>query len=241
MLEQYINKQVIGSINNTQTVNSRLFIIFRLFQELLPAMIIVLLIFVFTYKYKYTISNSKWVYIFFAFGLSGVIPIMISLKQSGFYILATYPFFSISLALIAVPGVSFLINKINIKGLGFKIFKILGLLLLVTGLTVAFLQINKIGRDNEKVSDIYKVINIISNDSLISIEPSLRSDWLLHGYFQRYAGISLDFTNLSNHQYLLMIKGDKGDYLSKYKKVPVNLNLYELYKKDKGMDNSSLK
>lgn len=37
-LFHYFNKQVVGSINNVQTVDSRFFIVSRLFQELLPAL-----------------------------------------------------------------------------------------------------------------------------------------------------------------------------------------------------------
>lgn len=228
MLLQYINKQVIGSITNIQTVNNRFFIIFRFIQELSPSFIIIAIIIVSTRKYRNIKLNNRWIYLFAFLGLSGIMPIMISMKQSGFYILPAYPFLSIALAMTVAERISSLTGRITDRG--FKVLRLIGFVLFITGMGLAVLNTGKIGRDKEKISDIYKIINSVEKDSVISIEPQLYSDWSLHGYFQRYAGISLDYTNYKQHRYLLVNKGHFENFMAKYKKIPIGSNLYDLYK-----------
>jgi 4-amino-4-deoxy-L-arabinose transferase-like glycosyltransferase len=225
----YFEKQIVGSISNVKTVDSRFYIIFRLLEELLPIIVIVFIIWLFSTKEKIINYSEKWFLILFLVGLSGVIPIMISMKQSGFYILATFPLFSIAFAILIMQNVNFLVEKININSKGFKYLRYFSYVLILLSVVLNLLQINKIGRDKDKIEDLYAVIQVVPKGATITIQPDLRNDWSLHGYFQRYGNISLDSDTAIFHRYILVKKTNRNIYLSKYKKRTINLNIYDLY------------
>lgn len=226
----YYEKQIIGSISNIKTVDSRFFIVFRLLTELLPTIILVFIIWLFSIKEKMVNYREKWFLIFFSVGLSGVIPIMISMKQSGFYILATFPLFSIAFSILILNNVSFLIEKINFNSKRFEIFRYTSYLLLLLSITLNLLHFNKIGRDKNKIIDVKRIISTVSKNATIAIHPKLRSDWSLHGYFQRYGYVSLDSDTSKTHKYILMQKKNSSNI---YWKKILNLNGFDLYENRK--------
>ncbi len=227
----YINKQVVGSVQNVQTVETRFFILIRLFLELIPMFLLIILLVAFTFKVKFSNSNIKWFWVFLLLGLSGVIPIMISMKQRGFYILATFPLFSIAFALLIVERVDYLIKKINTKGVKFKIYKYASILIFAIGVSLVLYNSNKIGRDKDKIEDVHSVGDIVSKNTIIAIEPKIRTDWSLHGYFARYYSISLNHNVSANEKYLLVYKHSDFEIPSQYALIPLELNNYELYEK----------
>jgi hypothetical protein len=227
----YINKQVVGSVQNVQTVETRFFILIRLFLELIPMFLLIILLVAFTFKVKFSNSNIKWFWVFLLLGLSGVIPIMISMKQRGFYILATFPLFSIAFALLIVERVDYLMKKINTKGVKFKIYKYASILIFAIGVSLVLYNSNKIGRDKDKIEDVHSVGDIVSKNTIIAIEPKIRTDWSLHGYFARYYSISLNHNVSANEKYLLVYKHSDFEIPSQYALIPLELNNYELYEK----------
>ncbi len=231
-LLEYFNKQILGSIQSISTVNSRLFIVFRLFKELIPSFIIALIFLFLTRKRKIKLTNYKYALVFLALGFSGVIPIMISMKQSGFYILATFPFFGIGIALLLADRVNSLISRIDVNSRGFKIFNYISFILLIISISLSCMQINKIGRDKNKITDIYSIIQLVPKGTDISIQKDIRQDWSIHGYFYRYANISLDTNPPINHNFLLVLKDYNKEVPFNFKESNVKLNLYKLYKKD---------
>ena len=121
-LMTYFNKQVIGSLKNVRSVDSRFYILINLITNFFPVIILMLIAFLLTRKTKFEIQKSKWAWVFIALGLSAVIPIMISLKQSSFYMLASIPFFCIAFAEIIAPRVYYFTAKINYNGKGYQKF-----------------------------------------------------------------------------------------------------------------------
>ena len=226
----YFNKQILGSIENAQTVNSRFFIVFRLFKELIPSLIIMLIIVISTRKQK-TRNNNDWAIILLALGLSGVMPIMISMKQSGFYILATFPIFSIALALIIVPKFNILTERIKTQNTNFKAFKYISYTLLLISIVLLLSKINTIGRDKDVIKDVYSMVEIIPKNTTIGIQKEIRTEWSMHGYFQRYGNIALD-THISNNTNFLILKKNNKTRYDGFTIADSSLNVYSLYKRE---------
>jgi len=223
----YFNRQVIRSIDIIQTVDSRFYIMWRLFKELIPIILSVIIIWLFSKRNKSFSIKSEWSLIFFALGLSGVIPIMISMKQSGFYLLATFPIFSIAFALLIMQNVNFLVEKINTKSKGFRFFNYISFILILVSIALNIFHINKIGRDDDMVKDVYTVIQKVSKKSTISILPEMKNEHTLRNYFYRYGNIRLDPDTIQNYKYILVKKRKKLS--TKYKESNLNLNSYNLY------------
>jgi len=219
----YFNKQVIGSINNITTVDSRFQIIINLLNDLIPAFIIALFIYYFSKKKQFSIN--KYALILIAIGLSGVVPMMISLKQSSFYTMTTFPLFSLAFALLLKDHTSFLTSKFNSKRI-----KLIGIILITIGLSSTIINSFRIGREKGLVKDLHVLVNIIPESSTISINDNMNNDWKLHAYFARYANISLAKKSNYKGDFLLTYKG-KSDKISNYKIVDIELNEFYLYKK----------
>lgn len=234
-LAAYLDRQVIYSVNHIKTVNSRFHILWRLFTELIPLLIILLLSLLFIKESSENPRRSKersgWLLIFAAVGLSGVLPIMVSMKQSGFYILAALPFFGIAAALIIVPRIAYWTNTISNRG-WFRFFRLGSFLLLLTSVIIVFMQIGRVRRDKELIGDTHLITATVPYGTVVGIQPDLTNEWGLHGYLYRYGGISLDSDTSRMHTYLIKRKiGTQPEHISGYKRVALKSEAFDLYKK----------
>lgn len=235
-LHKYIDNQVINSLKNVITVDSRFDIIKRMFDELIPAAGLCILFLVWGRIRKFSVilvkENSKKAMVFILLGLTGVLPIMISMKQSGFYILPVYPFFAIGAGILLYPIIDFLIIKMNYKSKGFLFFKWIGYGLFCTGIILSLYFSDQYSRDRDKIKDTYMILPEIPSGSIININPDIYEDWSLHGYFNRFKNISLDPDLNNKREYLLIKNENYSDTLDRnYKIVKLNTIDYQLFKK----------
>ena len=235
-LHKYIDNQVIESLRNAVTVDSRFDIVKRLFSELAPAAGLCILLLVWSRIRKYpTIlvkENSKKALVFVLLGLTGVLPIMLSMKQSGFYIIPAYPFFALGTGILMYPLIESLINKINYDSRGFLCFKSFGYGLFFTGIILSVYFSDHYSRDKDKIKDIYTILPEIPQGTIINITPDMYSDWSLHAYFGRFKNISLDPDISNKREYLLIKKENYSDTLNtNYKISELNTIAYQLFKR----------
>jgi len=231
-LLQYFNAQIMPSLKGERAVVERYYIIQRLFIELLPVMILTTILLIFYKLKKINITKigayKKWVLLLFSIGVLASFPITISPKQSGFYLVPSFPYFAIGFAIIVAPGLNKLIQQINPENKSFKMYMLLSLILLIIITAFSILQIGKIGRDHKELNDVYTIGKVLPKDSIISVCPSMRDDWSLHGYFARYFDISLDHTD-KEHRYYLTDKSCDTSLAEKYTKIKLSTNIYNLY------------
>jgi 4-amino-4-deoxy-L-arabinose transferase-like glycosyltransferase len=230
----YFRNQVISSIQSVQTVDSRFAILGGFFSSIAIPLIVGFFIIMIALKMKvqkYLFKlNIREFFMFTAIALSGVIPIMISLKQRNFYILTVYPLFAIGLAYCLYPIIKLAISKITTESKGFKIFKGVTIGIIFTSIILTISQINRVGRDKAMINDCKAVINTVGKDITINICPNMFSIWNLHGYFSRYGNLSLDCNQKNVCQYYLSLDDCNKDVLEKdYYIVPIETEKYKLY------------
>ncbi len=233
---EYFGQQIMQSIAGQRDLASgRWFIAARLATELLPMAILSLLAFAVSklMRVKPAARPDQYrpVMFFLAVALSGSLPIMISLKQSGYYLLPSLPFFAISASLLIAPRLGTLIERIDIHGDGYKFANILTIFVLCATLVFSFRQAGKIYRDHELLNDIYIFGKQLPHNTNISVNPAMMQDWGLHAYMMRYFSIKLDYRK----QYEFYISDiNRRDMVPQdYTKLPVNTTLYELYQRKK--------
>ena len=232
----YFKKQVVGSIQNVQTVNTRFEIIIIFAKRVIPPLIISTIAILIALKHKVEKRllkiNQKEALIFMAIVFSGIIPIMISMKQRSFYILTVYPLFALGLAYYIYPMLNIIIEKINPNTKGFKIFKIITILIVISSIMLSISQKNRIGRDKTLITDSKAIISTVGENTTINICPSMYGIWSLHGYFSRYGNVSLDRNQDNICLYYLSFEGCNNEYLDKnYALVPIKTKKYKLYKR----------
>lgn len=235
-LQIYFQNQVVGSIENVQTVAHRFYITQRLFMELLPAFIIGGLLFVYVQVLQKKVFHYKTFFQqslpFWLLGLSGVLPIMVSLKQSGFYILATFPFFSLALSILTFPWVKTVADINQIKQKAFYSFLYFAYSFLFVGVFFNIFFAGIITRDKEVLLTIRDVKSIVGESTILSQCPDLYSHWSLHAYFHRYVKISLDPNLKNKHEYFLTVSSCSIAPPKDYSPIDMDIGSFLLYQKD---------
>lgn len=229
-LSKYFNKQVLTSVMYTERVTTRFYIVYRMFIELLPVLFIAISAVILNFSRK--IRNDlipKDSIVFLLLSLSGVLPIMVTLKQSGFYITTTYPFFAISFGIIVKPVVTDFIKQIEESEKMKRIIEISSYCLLALSIIISLAQVNRSGRDKETLEMVYDFTKIIPDNSVINIQDDLWTEFGLHAYFSRHGNISLDKDTKNRHEYYLGKKDSNMKPFKNMKKLR-EVNGYILFK-----------
>ncbi len=231
----YINNQVFKSIETAVTVNSRYQIFLEFFQHILIPLGLVILIFLFGRKsvdFKTQLGkNKKLIFVLSFLLFCGIAPIMVSLKQSGFYILTIYPFFGILMGLIVLPIIEKWMESNFIKIKNLRYLKVVTFTLFVAVFAIGISKTNEIGRDIPEVSDAYAVINYIGKDTEIDICKSQFNIWSKHGYYSRFGKVTLLKEEEKKAKFYLVSNDNCKPNLEKYKKVDLKLMNHTLYQK----------
>ncbi|PKP22467.1 MAG: hypothetical protein CVU05_03745 [Bacteroidetes bacterium HGW-Bacteroidetes-21] len=238
-ISTYLKVQVVNGLTNIQevkNVDSNFFIIERMFLELIPVIGICLIIMVVGFIFKFKITSIKQEFktslVYLLLGLTGVLPIMISTKQSGFYIMATFPFFAMAFAILLNKLIIFLFDEKFLKTKRFFLFKWFSIVVFIAGLIVPIYLSQTGGRDKEKLSDTYKILDVVPKGAVINANKGLCLDWTLQGYFSRYGEVSLDTNFNHKRDYILAYKDQAQDSLfHNYLEIKVDAINYVLLKK----------
>jgi 4-amino-4-deoxy-L-arabinose transferase-like glycosyltransferase len=259
----YFKNQVLKSINNITTVDSRFFIIKSLLMELItPFVLVGILLFInknnnLKIKIKTTLKSSLF---FFLLGSFGAFPIMISLKQSDFYIIATYPFFAISLALLISPFIKIPLENVSFKNTIKIASTFIAMFLLITCISSyinnntikQFRLSEKINNYNflknfyeptrvkwgvteieiQKEKDVLLISNKLKKNTTIFADTILKDDIILQSYFVLEKNISLNSINENQSKYKLTLKENIKKNYDNYTNIRLDTKIYALLKKN---------
>jgi len=234
VVSKYLSQQVVDSVvGKRELAPSRYYIIGRLPLELIP-IILLLLILTAVYRIKQlklvaNPDNRKMMFLFLLIAISGSLPIIVSLKQSGYYLVTSFPFYAVAAGIFAAPMLNTFLQKIKTQSRSFKIITIITMILFCGTFIHSFMQTGKVDRNKDFISDIYNLGKVAPKDSIISICPNMVYDWDLHAYMMRYFNISLDGQN--KHKYYIINKNKKCELDKDYNKVEIKTNIYEIYKR----------
>lgn len=233
-IENYIRIQVVNSLENVQTVDSRFFILRKFFQESLIMIGITIVLHMlnriyFKHKLDFKKEQKTIIFTLVCVVFSGILPILISLKQSTFYINPVFPIAALIAGLIAVPIIFYLLERIKWKSKGFSFFKVLSLLFGVISIVLVLLPANEVRRDKKRLSDIRAIIEEVGERNTIFLSPEISQEWSLHAYFYRYGHLSLHGENPEKYTYMISGKGAQIDIPEGFKIYRNDLNELDLY------------
>lgn len=231
----YFNKQILGSFQKSPIVDSRFIILVKFIENIIVSVLIMALILFAGLKKNISQSISserlKTSLMFIAIVLSGIIPIMISMKQRGFYILSVYPFYAIAISYYFQPYIKRFIAQISFNSKIFYLFKIFTVVIISISITLSLLQINRTGRDHTLINDSKKIIDVVGKYAVVDVCKNMRSNWSLHGYLARYGHVSLDRSKKNSKDYYITSDNCHDDFLfGNYMPVPIKSSFYKLYK-----------
>lgn len=236
-ISNYINIQLIASLNNSygaNNVDTRFYILIKFLKECVPLFVISILL---------LLVNKKWFRLPLAFNqefktnsltfiaviFSGILPIMISMKQNSFYANPVYPLTALVFGTACLPIIQQLYNKINERSKGFIIFRNCTIALFFISIVCNGFFLNKTGRDEQRLEDVYQLIEYLPENEQLYISPEINREWSIYAYFYRYGHISFDNENPLNYNFHLKLKGANHNLTEGYNKVNINLNKWELF------------
>lgn len=233
-LSIYFFERLIKRVNEVPTTDYHLDTLWRLCQEILLDIGLIILIKRAARKFELASKTIlKEVYILFFIGLAGVLPLMLTLVQKGFYMVPALPFIGMSLAVLVANDVSFLVNDKLAPSKGINFIKTLAIALISIAVILPLTKIGKISRDKITVHDVHVLGKQIPNRSVINCSEDMMQDWPLQTYLSRYYFISLD--NNKKRKYLICSKSvfDKEPlkYAAQYEKLKSDMELYYVLKR----------
>jgi len=204
----YFGIRFVNTFNNVgATTGNRFELLIRLINELLPLAILSLLILIISRKQKskdLTIKDgTKRILWFILIGLSGSMPLMVTLEQRGFYLVTALPYFAIAFALLLASRLTNLFAKMSESSLGLKLFKGFSSALLLGSIVFVFTCIGKTKRDKEMLQDVYAFGKLIPCGEIVSIPTEMWNDWNFQTYMVRHNYISLEVNDTTNNYFLI--------------------------------------
>lgn len=234
----YFKTQIIGSISSIQTVDSRFYILGRFLSEIIPSIIICglygLIIKLKTKSYPLiSKDNSKKALMIFLFSLTAVLPIMISMKQSGFYLLPAFPFLAIAFSALIDNSVEDLLSKLDIKSNPYYWIKYISIGLFVVSIILPVFFYGKDNRDKKLLSDMDIIANYLPPKSIVNVSKEMEEEYSLFAYYARFHNISLD-PNINNKRKYILIRKEYNNNFEElnYKKVKLETESFNLYEKE---------
>lgn len=225
----YFQERLIGRINSSPTVESRYWILGKLFLELVPIIVLTLIGLAIS-KNKKSLSevNYKQVFLFFSIGICASIPLTFTMIQRPFYFSPSLPFFGIAAALIIAPLLSEIITKINTASIKFQTFKILSTTVLIASITITIISIGKTKRDETIINDIKTLSTVIPYNSTVKTTQKVKRQWSNQVYAMRYHNLHLD-SKKEKAAYHLFYKNTEVKNKN-LELVALDLNLFKLYR-----------
>jgi len=222
----YIDIQVVDSIETAKTVGSRFAILGAFLGQIIPHFAVLAVIFIIRKIRRKSLQFSKETFkkflFWFLIGLSGTLPMMISLKQRDFYLITTLPMYALAFAYIFKPYISEIRLSLKMK----KITVFLGIFILAVSIGLSFYFSGKVGRDKVQISDIKTICEQVPEGEIISICPELRTNWSMYGYLQRYGKINAEVSDKNR-----ILIGETPCY-SSYTEILSGNFRYKIYEKN---------
>jgi hypothetical protein len=208
-VKSYFLTQVVASVNGNREVDGHFFILKRVPQELLILIMLTLMV---NLKYGKDIlveiyrkvKANKSSQFFLVLALFGSLPIMISPKQSGYYVLCSYPFFALFFGLINKEEILALTSNLKLKLWEGK-FRILLVSLIFISVSMSLFNWKRFYRDDKKITMIDSIERKMPQSKSIDVSWDFAQDYSLYAYFARRHNVSLYTPNYQNTKSIFLI------------------------------------
>jgi 4-amino-4-deoxy-L-arabinose transferase-like glycosyltransferase len=125
---------------------------------------------------------------FFLLGCAATVPLGISPKQSGHYVVPAMPMFALGFASLIASRMESLLQSARAA----RWARNAAVLLLTATALGAFVRWVAPWRDAARLRDLDRVLAVVPPGTTVHLCPQAQMDWSLHAYAQRLARISLD-------------------------------------------------
>lgn len=209
------------NISETATTSNRFYLLWELLQNLFVPLGITALLYLLL---RNLAGNLQRVGAFVALALCGIIPLLVTREQRGFYLVTALPFMAIAIALLMAPILHIRISELRHT----KIISAVMVLLIISGIAATIVVAGQPKRDKDLLHDAYAIGKAAGTNKIIGTTPAIYSTWAFHAYLVRHFNIALD----KEHEQPYLLK-EKTDTVtpSGYEPVATELLRYRLLRK----------
>ena len=231
MLEFYFRERLVSRIEQTPTTNNRFELLFDLVSQLLPVLIIVAGTY-FTQRFRKNLPATNpgkaWFRFFLLMGLSGSLPIMLTMVQKGFYFMPSLAFYALAFSALILGF--FRHCRISAQQPAYKVFSGSAFLLAIFSSVFVLYQAGKFSRDEAVLKEVRELGHMMEKEKTINVDMEVYCTWNYQFYLQRYHGLYLDPTK-TYRTFLLLKEPSKTEGLHRYQFVKEFRSGFRLYKK----------
>lgn len=234
-LHFYFFDRFIYRVKSEPNVDNRFYILYRLFMELIPDIILVILFYLLfkikRIKNKITEIDKRYFMFFLLIGVSASIPLIFTKVQKGFYITPSYPFYAIAFSILIKNIIYYFVENILNNKIYLNLIKIISISLFAFSIIYSSSKIGKTYRDNDILFDVNVIGNNLTRNSTITTTKEIYNKWNFQFYLYRKFEISLNH-NKQAEKYLLLPKNTVNKEIKGYRNLKIPLKNYFLFVKN---------
>jgi 4-amino-4-deoxy-L-arabinose transferase-like glycosyltransferase len=204
-LTQYVEQQVLPALGGQREVSaSSLTIVTQLMQAVLAPIIVAGGLVIVAARRFVAPSRQQRpeAASLLLLGLAGTLPIALSAKQAGHYLVPAVPFFALAAARVIAPTLAVVTDRIAER----RTFVDL-LTAAVVLVTIGAALTPAVGRDRARLADLDVLESSIPRGETMGICLASNDDWGLHAWFERRFRVSLDAAHGSQREWFLETAG----------------------------------
>lgn len=214
----------------TATSDSHFHLLFELLLDTLPVIFLAFVFIAFGRKisgfYNDVRKNLRMVLFLLACGFSGILPLLVTLEQRGFYLVTALPLLALAVALVLKPAAERLTTYFRNHSKWAISLSVFALFAIAATIAATLVLAGEPKRDKDKLEAL-REIHSHTGSAIIQTSPAFISDWALITYAQRFHSISLTTETKFQSKWLLSEKGSLAP--PNYTAVPLSNSLYSLF------------
>ncbi|MEN8005612.1 MAG: glycosyltransferase family 39 protein [Candidatus Krumholzibacteriota bacterium] len=238
---QYLDIQFLSSLKGARGDSGNRFIyLSKLLNTLLPMLGATFLVALLGWRKRVLSAVGKehlgWALTFLLLALAGSVPLVVSPRQSVFYVLTSFPFYGMAAALSVAGIVAELVGRLEARPRMLRVMQVVAVLLLVAATGLSATKIGTYNRSETLTRDV-KVIGAYVRSAVeapagseyeVGVCRRLWTDWPLESNLARYHRLAMA-RNDSTMPFVLVLGGCADDLGADYQRVDLATGEYDLY------------
>lgn len=157
--------------------------------------------------YKQKHQTEKKILVLLTVAISGSLPLLISPRQSEYYLLPSLPFYALAITVWCQPSLHYL-SSVSTEKIRTQI-QVLCVIVIAISVTLMFIRFGKPSRDSDTIALVEAVVRKINRNTSLGCDVSFHNNWKLHAYFARIGNISM-YPGNESYPYFLSTKMAAG-------------------------------
>jgi len=149
--------------------------------------------------------QTAWTVFFLVLALAGSLPIALSERIAGHYLVPSIPLYALGFASLSLPVIGPAFNRWRGRKSVTRVIGSLGMLLIIGSVAVPVLAGALERRDVDWMTEFGSLSSSVPGDTTLGTCEAVKADWGLHAYMMRFFSVSLDAEPEHDHAFYLQL------------------------------------